>query len=64
MAWTGSKVILRINYCWKSEINSSKKKKEKKKEEETWLKFLTPNKLLTRLPMLIAQRKAGNNSCN
>ena len=41
-----------------------KKKKKKKKEEETWLKFLTPNKLLTRLPMLIAQRKAGNNSCN
>ena len=31
---------------------------------ESGLKILTPNKLLTRLPMLIAQRKAGNNSCN
>ena len=33
--------------CWKSEIKSSKKKKKKKKK--TWLKILTPNKLLTRL---------------
>ena len=45
-------------------LTPQKKKKKKKKEEETWLKFLTPNKLLTRLPMLIAQRKVGNNSCN
>ena len=28
------------------------------------LKILTPNKLLTRLPILLAQIKAGNNSCN
>ena len=27
------------------------------------LKILTPNKLLTRLPTLLAQIKAGNNSC-
>ena len=26
------------------------------------LKIITPNQLLTRLPMLLAQKKAGNNS--
>ena len=30
--------------------------------EKTGLKILTPNKLLTRLPILLAQIKAGNNS--
>ena len=25
--------------------------------------LFTPNKLLTRLPILLAQKKAGNNSC-
>ena len=34
---------------------------EEVKEGKT-LKFLTPNKLLTRLPILLAQIKAGNNS--
>ena len=29
---------------------------------ETRLKTLTPSKLLTRLPILLAQIKAGNNS--
>ena len=29
-------------------------------KEETRLKFLLPNKLLIRLPMLLAQIKAGN----
>ena len=33
-------------------------------KEGKGLKILTPNKLLTRLPILLAQRKAGNNSCN
>ena len=27
------------------------------------LKILSPNKLLTRLPITLAQTKAGNNSC-
>ena len=31
-------------------------------KEGTGLKILTPNKLLTRLPILLAQIKAGNNS--
>ena len=31
-------------------------------EEGKGLKILTPNKLLTRLPILLAQIKAGNNS--
>ena len=34
----------------------------KRKNEGTGLKFLTPDKLLTRLPILLAQIKAGNNS--
>ena len=35
----------------------------RKKNEETGLKTLTPNKLLTRHLILLAQIKAGNNSC-
>ena len=31
-------------------------------KEGKGLKILTPNKLLTRLPILLAQIKAGNNS--
>ena len=33
-------------------------------KEGKGLKILTPNKLLTRLPILLAQIKAGNNQCN
>ena len=32
-------------------------------QERKELKILTPKKLLTRLPLLLAQIKAGNNSC-
>ena len=32
-------------------------------KEGKGLKILTPNKLLTRLPILLAQIKAENNSC-
>ena len=32
---------------------------QKRKNEKTGLKILTPNKLLTRLPILLAQIKAG-----
>ena len=35
---------------------------EEEVKEEKGLKILTPNKLLTRLPMLLAQTKAKNNS--
>ena len=35
---------------------------QKRKHEGTGLKILVPNKLLTRLPILLAQIKAGNNS--
>ena len=35
---------------------------EEEVKEETGLKIVTPNKLLTRLPILFAQIKAGNNS--
>ena len=36
---------------------------EKEVKKGKGLKILTPNKLLTRLPILLAQIKAGNNSC-
>ena len=35
---------------------------EEEVQEEKGLKILTSNKLLTRLPILLAQIKAGNNS--
>ena len=35
----------------------------KRKLAGTGLKILTPNKLSTRLPMLLAEIKAGNSSC-
>ena len=56
--WRTTKIRARINYCWKIEIKSSKKK------AGAGLKFLTPSKLLTRLPMLLEQIKSGNNSYN
>ena len=34
----------------------------KRKNERTGLKILTPNKLLTRLPMSLGQVKARNNT--
>ena len=37
---------------------------QKGKASRTGLKFLTPKKLLTRLPILLAQIKSGNNSNN
>ena len=37
---------------------------EEEVKEGKRLKILTPDKLLTRLPILLAQIKAGNNSCN
>ena len=36
---------------------------EEEVKEGKGLKILTPNKLLTRLPLLVAQTKGGNNSC-
>ena len=33
-----------------------------RKQEGTGLKILTPNQMLKRLPIALAQRKAGNNS--
>ena len=35
---------------------------DKEVKERKWLKILTLNKLLTRLPVLLAQIKTGNNS--
>ena len=36
---------------------------DEKVTEGKGLKMSTPNKLLTRLPILLGQKKAGNNSC-
>ena len=41
---------------------SSLESDEEEVKEKNVLKILTPNKLLTRLPILLAQIKAGNNS--
>ena len=41
---------------------SSLESDEEEVKEKNALKILTPNKLLTRLPILLAQIKAGNNS--
>ena len=35
---------------------------EEKGKDGTGIKILTPNKLLSRLPVLLAQKKAGNTS--
>ena len=43
----------------KSESSNEKKTKSKRGSE---LKIMTPNQLLTRLPILLAQKKARNNS--
>ena len=45
------------NYCLNSNIKTSRKKKTR-----TGLEILTPNKLLTTFPILLAQLKSGNNS--
>ena len=39
-------------------------KKLTKEQEETGLKILTPNQMLKRLPIALAQIKAGNNSAS
>ena len=41
---------------------SKKVKKTKRKQEE--IKIVKEKKLLTRVPVLFSQKKAGNNSCN
>ena len=47
----------RKKWCWESEIDSPKRK-----VTATKLKILTPNKLLTRFPILLQQAKDGNSS--
>ena len=39
-------------------------KQDKTKQDETRLKILTPKQMLQRLPIALAQVKAGNNSEN
>ena len=38
------------------------KKKAAEEQKGTWLKILTPKQMLQRLPIALAQVKAGNNS--
>ena len=66
-------LIKKESTCKKEESSDKKKESvdlsdmppaevDKEVKEEKGLKILTPNKLLTRLQMLLAQIKAGNNS--
>ena len=55
--WVTGRTRWAKNYCWKIKIKTLRKKKTGRGS-----KILTPNKLLTRFPVLLAQMKAGNNS--
>ena len=46
----------------KSSSESDKEEPPKDAKKGEGLKIMTPNQLLTRLPILLAQKKAGNNS--
>ena len=46
----------------KSSLESDKEEPSKDAKKGRGLKTMTPNQLLTRLPILLAQKKAGNNS--
>ena len=49
----------RLNFM-KEMMGDEKQKSSEKKGKG--LKIMTPNQLLTRLPILLAQKQAGNNS--
>ena len=49
-------------WCKEKSDDLTVKDNEEEVKEEAGMKILTPNKLLTRLPVLLAQIKAGNNS--
>ena len=49
--------LFRLRFIWHATTRSNKEEVK----EGKGLKILTPNKLLTRLPMLLAQIKAVNN---
>ena len=44
------------------ELENEKQNKTKKRQKGYGLKIMTPSQLLTRLPILLAQKQAGNNS--
>ena len=46
----------------KSSSESDKEEPPKDAKKGEGLKIMTPNQLLTRLPILLAQKNAGNNS--
>ena len=45
-----------------SELESEESEAERRKHSEQRLKILTPDQMLGRLPITLAQLKAGNNS--
>ena len=44
------------------DLESEKSAEQRRKQKEQGLKMLTPNQMLSRLPITLAQLKAGNNS--
>ena len=44
------------------DLESEGSAKQRRKQKEQGLKFLTPNQMPSRLPITLAQLKAGNNS--
>ena len=49
----------------KPELEREESAEQRRKEENqqgVWLKILTPNQMISRLPISLAQSKAGNNS--
>ena len=44
------------------ELESEESAEQRRKQEGHGLKILTPNQMLSRLPISLAQLKAGNNS--
>ena len=44
------------------DLESEESTKQRRKQKEEGLKILTPGQMLSRLPIFLAQSKAGNNS--
>ena len=63
MLFNGRNDVINFIEVYKSMVLETKRKaaEELKKQEEIGLKILTPTQMLQRLPITLAQVKAGNN---
>ena len=66
MLFNGRNDIINFIEVYKSMVLETKRKaaEKLKKQEGTGLKILTPKQMLQRLPITLAQVKAGNNPKN